>query len=706
GIPGQDGADGLPGPQGIQGIPGQDGADGLPGPQGIQGIPGQDGIINYDSLVSIISLDTNFITNVAGIIGGSGNNFEFPDGLNGEPITMTLNNLSSGQFYIVPPGKNLIITSIFNDNETEMVYINNIPVLRGYSNNDLGESDGENIYLGAGDSLSATVTDISITGLLFDAVVEPVTLTDLLSNPYEVPIGKSLYISSIFNPHADLISINGINIFEGETNDYYNSSIKKSDAGPWFLKEGDILTNCCQPMYNGEISYNGYLFDANLFSNYSSSGGGSSSVTIDYDSLANIITSDSTFTTSFGIGTDVSSCNIKFPEGLNGEAITAEVWNTNPYEVPSGKRLYITNAYVDANHALTIVGYGAGQILYPNEVLSQPIILNAGQKIATDAASHGRINGYLVDETSDVLAITAEVWNTNPYEVPLGKRLYITNAYVDASHALTIVGYGAGQILYPNEILSQPIILNAGQKIATDAASHGRINGYLVDENYFENCNSISNSSTLSTTIVNGNNDGDILVWYNNEWTNLPVGSNGSVLTIQNGLPVWTNNNLIGTSYEGGVIGYIFQPGDSGFVYGEQHGIIINIDANLCEQWGCNGIFTGVTSSLLGSGSQNTNLIASQNCSSSGSAASTCFGLSLNGYNDWFLPSQDEMQKIVDAFPDLINHFSSGPHISCTNAAWLSTEVSSTTAKIVASGTQIVNENKLDFRTIFPCRYF
>ena len=29
---------------------------------------------------------------------------------------------------------------------------------------------------------------------------------------------------------------------------------KKSDAGPWFLKEGDILTNCCQPMYNGEIS--------------------------------------------------------------------------------------------------------------------------------------------------------------------------------------------------------------------------------------------------------------------------------------------------------------------------------------------------------------------------------------------------------------------------------------------------------------------
>ena len=34
------------------------------------------------------------------------------------------------------------------------------------------------------------------------------------------------------------------------------------------------------------------------------------------------------------------------------------------------------------------------------------------------------------------------------------------------------------QYIYPNEILSQPIILLSKNK--------GRINGYLVDENYFE----------------------------------------------------------------------------------------------------------------------------------------------------------------------------------------------------------------------------
>ena len=64
------------------------------------------------------------------------------------------------------------------------------------------------------------------------------------------------------------------------------------------------------------------------------------------------------------------------------------------------------------------------------------------------------------------------------------------------------------------------------------------------------------------------------------------------------------------------------------------------------------------------------------------------------------------MHKIINAFPDLVNHFSNGPQTSCTNAAWLSTEISSTQAKIVGTGMQIVNETKTDYRTIFPCRYF
>ena len=285
---------------------------------------------------------------------------------------------------------------------------------------------------------------------------------------------------------------------------------------------------------------------------------------------------------------------------------------------------------------------------------------------------------------------------TNGYTVPLGKRLYLFtwNSGNPRVNNLEMTFY------YYD---TKPMILNSSDNLLS-TASPSKFHGYLVDENYFAGCGG-GGSSSASSTIPNVTNYGDMLVWYNNGWVSLPVGSDGSILTIQNGLPLWVDNSLIGSSLDGGVIGYILQPGDSGFVYGEQHGIIININANLCGQWGCNNTFTGVTSSVFGSGPQNTNLIASQNCASSGSAATTCLNLSLNGYNDWFIASEDEMHKIINAFPDLVNHFS-GPQGSCSNAAWLSTEHNSMRAKIVGSSYQIVNENKADYRTIFPCRYF
>ena len=64
------------------------------------------------------------------------------------------------------------------------------------------------------------------------------------------------------------------------------------------------------------------------------------------------------------------------------------------------------------------------------------------------------------------------------------------------------------------------------------------------------------------------------------------------------------------------------------------------------------------------------------------------------------------MHKIINAFPDLVNHFSTGSQGSCSYGAWLSTENNSTRANVLGSGYQIVNANKTDYRTIFPCRYF
>jgi hypothetical protein len=153
-------------------------------------------------------------------------------------------------------------------------------------------------------------------------------------------------------------------------------------------------------------------------------------------------------------------------------------------------------------------------------------------------------------------------------------------------------------------------------------------------------------SSTISGLVPNTN-------YYVRAYATNSVGTAyGSVVNFT------TNPNLtIGTAYQGGIIGYIFVQGETGYVSGETHGLIVstnNISSGVT--WGCSGtsIATGTS---LGMGLYNTNLITSS-CISSSTAAAVCLNYTSGVYNDWYLPSYSELNLLYQN-KSIIGGFSS-----------------------------------------------
>ena len=249
--------------------------------------------------------------------------------------------------------------------------------------------------------------------------------------------------------------------------------------------------------------------------------------------------------------------------------------------------------------------------------------------------------------------------NPTPSISVTGTTTNITSVSLTASGGITYVWDGGSSLN-----TSANTFDGSGSYSVTVTGSNGCISSTIVNVTVQHWGLSRNGEKTLDSVIQISSNG--------QKGSENPLSNNGNVKEYR-----FKNKKSVGDSYGGGIVAYIFQPGDAGYVAGQQHGLIISSSFSGIGDvvWGT-GAVSG-TSQEIGYGSTNTDKIIA--AIGSNSAAGLARSHRAGGYTDWYLPSFKDLQKIYFN----INRIPSGSNLIGGPSKWSSYTSGSGTAGAV-----------------------
>jgi len=164
---------------------------------------------------------------------------------------------------------------------------------------------------------------------------------------------------------------------------------------------------------------------------------------------------------------------------------------------------------------------------------------------------------------------------------------------------------------------------------------------------------------------------------------------------------------VIGEFRDGGVVFWI-DPIDN------SKGMVCSIRDFTCATWGCWDIMNpqvinGADNTEVGGGKQNTSDMEAANCELENTASKVCVNLTEAGFNDWFLPSRDEMWSIYieKSKINLASSNNGGTNLREDAYYWSSTEIDASNAYDMIFDTGISGVSlKINGFLIRAARYF